>query len=173
MQTKPKTQPEIHAETQTQTPKPIPKHKHSPKSTLKQKDKRWNLYRNRNTNAEMGQRWRLGAWGLGRQRIKEERWLELGRGKTYLDWTVRWNHQGVVGTRVTRRQREARQWLWTAWILFLRLTWFSSPLFVGFWTFGFFFYVCIWKSRESHVLIPLECFNMWLTEVLIWQLWIV
>ena len=54
MQTKPKTQPEIHPGTQTQTPKPIPKHKHNPKSILKQKHKRRNLYRNRNTSAKMG-----------------------------------------------------------------------------------------------------------------------
>ena len=155
MQTKPKTQLEIHAETQTQTPKPIPKHKHSPKSTLKQKHKRWNLYRNRNTNAEMGQRWRLGAWGLGRQRIKEERWLELGRGEAYPDWTMRLNHQGVAGTRATRRRRKARQWLWMAWILSLFARLGSFLLFpLGFGRLGF-FYVCIWKSCEWHVLILL------------------
>ena len=122
MQKMPETQPKIHAETQTQTqtPKPIPKHKHSPKSTLKYKHKCRNPYWNRNTNVEMGQRWRLGAWGLGRRRIEEERWLELGWGKTYPDWRVWRNHQGAAGTRVTRRRRKARQWLWTAWILSLR-----------------------------------------------------
>ena len=61
MQTKLETQPKIHAETQTQTPKPIPKHKHSPKFTLKHKHKCQNPYQNRNTNVEMGQRWRLRA----------------------------------------------------------------------------------------------------------------
>ena len=120
--------------------KPIPKHKHSLKSTLKYKHKRRNPYRNRNTNAEIGQRWRLRAWGLGRRLIEEERWLELGKGKTYPDWTMRRNHQGTTGTKVTRRRREARQWLWTAWILSLRRIWFSSPLSVGFWTFKFFFF---------------------------------
>ena len=135
-------------------PKPIPKHKHSSKSTLKHKHKCRNPYWNRNTNAEMGQRWRLGAWGLGRRWIEEERWLELGRGETYPDWIVRRNHKGAAWTRVTRRWREARQSLWTAWILSLRRTWFSSPLSIGFCTFGF-FYVCIWKSREWHVLILL------------------
>ena len=85
MQAKLETQLEIHAKTQTQTPKPILKHKHSPKSTMKHKHKRRNPYRNRNTNVEMGQQWRLGAWGLGWLRIEEERWLELGRGETYPD----------------------------------------------------------------------------------------
>ena len=85
MQAKLETQLEIHAKTQTQTPKPISKHKHSPKSTMKHKHKRRNPYRNRNTSVEMGQQWRLGAWGLGWLRIEEERWLELGRGETYPD----------------------------------------------------------------------------------------
>ena len=84
MQTKPKTQPEIHAETQTQTPKPIPKHKHSPKYTLKYKHKHWNPYRNRNTNAEMGQRWRLGAWVSDELR-KKDGWSFAGERHTQIE----------------------------------------------------------------------------------------